>query len=223
MRRRITVSVCSAAVLAAAVVSAQDTRLAQDTRPAAPPAPITVSGCVAQATDTATSAPGEAEHEADLVLTRASVAGRGATTPSAVPGSLPSGSGSGTVAAPAAQSPVQAAAALMTYTLEGTQEAQLKRLIGQRVEIVGTIATDDVPAPARSGAAAASGSGSEGARGTSGQEASPGAATGDAQAGRNVTSTGGRTQPPAPATAHPSAATVRLTVDSFKTLGGTCE
>ena len=123
------------------------------------------------------------------------------------------------MAAPRAQSPVQADATLMTYTLEGTQEAQLKRLIGQRVEIVGTIATD-VAAPARGGAAAATGS-PERARGTSGDQASP--AAGDAQAGRNVTSTGGRTQPPAPATAHPSAAAVRLTVESFKTLGGTCE
>jgi hypothetical protein len=220
MRTRITISVCSAAVLAAAVVSAQDTRSNQDTRQAASPAPITVTGCVAQASDTVTSAPGEAEHEADLVLTKASVAGRGASTPSAVPGSLPAGSGSGTVAAPRPQSPVQAEAALMTYTLEGTQEAQLKRLIGQRVEIVGTIATD-VAAPARGGAAAATGS-TERARGTSGEQASP-AATGDAPAGGNVTSTGGRTQPPAPATAHPSAAAVRLTVESFKTLGGTCQ
>ncbi len=222
MRRRIIGSACSAAVLVAAVVSAQDTKQASAQ-------PITVTGCVAQATSAATAASGEAGHEArDLILTKATTSSRGAETPSAVPGSLPSGSGTGTVPVPPSAKPSGSSdTAMTTYALAGTQEAQLKRYVGQRVEVVGTIAIEGgVPTPAPTGAARAAGAGvaDERARGTSGDKASPeAAATGDTESARNVTATGGRTEPPASATAHPSAASVRLMVTSFKTVAGTCQ
>ena|SRR5687767_7560372 len=190
MTKRIIASSCSAALFAATLAAAQETR------PAPPQPPIALTGCVTEQTSAAvaTSGNSEAKHEGlNLLLTKASAATRPVDA-SAVPGSRPSGSGSGTIAAtPDSRTRSTGAGepAGMTYALAGSQASQLARYVGQRLEVVGTIDPESLPKPP------------------------------PPESGRNVTATGGRTEPTTTATAHPSAPP-RFIVTSFRPVAGVC-
>jgi len=173
--------------------------LAAQSAPA--PAPeVTAIGCVAQLLDTATAPPTGHEQGAatGLTLTRARVTlrdARGASAPprSAVPGSLPGGSGSGTTPDNVAKS--GAATVEQSLWVVGTKSAELTRFVGKRVEVVGVIDTRLEPNPG-----------------------TPHVTDAGAAAARRSTAA----QPEPPALAHPSAPTRALSVTSFRVLDEAC-
>ena len=107
---------------------------------AAPPSPppIVAMGCIAQAPESAAAPPTGHEQAAakGLTLTRATTrapdtrAGR-----SAVPGSQPSGTGTGTTDG----NPPRAARVEQSFWLVGAKAAEMLRFLGRRVEVTGTI------------------------------------------------------------------------------------
>ena len=111
--------------------------------PGAPPPNVVAVGCVAQPADTTAAPPTGHEQGAakGLTLTRTTLSpgeGRAAGAPprSAVPGSLPAGTGSGTTDAATARTP---APVEQSFWLVGAKSAELTRFIGKRVEVTGTI------------------------------------------------------------------------------------
>jgi len=186
------------AVVIGAASAAPHGRAAQ---PVPAPAPeVTAIGCVAQLLDTAAAPPTGHEQGAatGLTLTRARVTlrdagGGGAPPRSAVPGSLPAGSGSGTTPDSAGKS--GAATVEQSLWVVGTKSAELTRFVGKRVEAVGVIDTRLEPNP---GTPKVTDAGAAGAR-------------------RSTAA-----QPEPPALAHPSAPTRALSVTSFRVLDEAC-
>jgi len=173
--------------------------LASQNTPGAPP-DVTAVGCVSQQPDTAAAPPTGHEQGAatGLSITRATLKSKDGRTPgapprSAVPGSVPAGSGSGTTdsAAPAGASTTIE----QSFWLVGAKAAELTRFVGHRVEVVGTI---DARLDANPGTPRVTDAGSANARRSSTAPADP------------------------PATAHPSAPTRALAVTSFRVLGEAC-
>jgi hypothetical protein len=159
---------------------------------------ISAIGCLVRQTSAGAALSAQDVAADDLVLTGATLAPTPAVR-SAVPGSSPSGSGSGTIppAASAAQNP-PAGERSFALRVPGTEDrAALTKYVGQRIEITATV--DDTGA---------------GSRRTDSASASP--STGEAAAG-----TSGRAETPSPA-AHPSAPVQRVTVASFRPVGGSC-
>ena len=203
-----TVASCRAAVRPLFVLGAVIGAISAATIPArasqaAPGAPpdVTAVGCIAHQPDTAAAPPTGHEQGAatGLSITRATVKSRDGRNPgdaprSAVPGSVPSGSGTGTTGSAA---PRGASATIeQSFWLVGAKAAELTRFAGQRVEVVGTI---DTRLDANAGTPRITDAGAAAARRSS-------------------------TAPPdPPATAHPSAPTRALAVTSFRVLGEPCQ
>ena len=169
--------------------------------PPAPPPEVTAVGCIAQQPDTAAAPPTGHEQGAatGLALTRAQVKprdGRGAGAPpqSAVPGSRPAGSGSGTTSDSVATKGA-AATAEQSLWVVGAKSAELTRFVGKRVEVVGVI---DARLESNPGTPRVTDAGAAAPR-------------------RSVTA-----PPEPPATAHPSAPTRAISVTSFRLIGETC-
>jgi hypothetical protein len=168
--------------------------------PSEPPPTVIAIGCVAQHPDTASAPPTGHEQGAALGLTlaRATLKTADGRTPStaprsAVPGSLPAGTNSGTTpeaAAANAQAPVE-----QSFWLVGAKTPELLRALDKRVEVTGTV---DERLSANPGTARVTDTG--------------------AAAARRSTS--------APAdsavTAHPSAPTRAISVESFRVVGDRC-
>jgi hypothetical protein len=160
---------------------------------------VTAVGCVTQSPDTSAAPPTGHEQGAakGLTLARAAVKSGdgqavGATPRSAVPGSVPAGTGSGTTdaAVPRQSVPVE-----QSFWLVGAKSAELTRFVGRRVEVAGTI---DERLTANPGTAGVTDAGAAAAR-------------------RAVTA-----PPEAPVTAHPSAPTRSISVLSFRVLDEKC-
>ena len=163
--------------------------------------PITAVGCLVRQTPGGTALSSQTVPPGDdLVLSGAALAPARAVDASAVPGSAPSGSGSGTVPSSASAGRTDPGPAPeRSFSLaarSAAERAALAKLVGQRVEIVGTVEGDDV-------------------RGRS--ERAPGR-TGDAAA---AAGTSGRVET-APPVSHPSAPMQRMTVSSFRAVVGSC-
>jgi hypothetical protein len=160
--------------------------------------PVTATGCVVQSDNTVAAPPTGHEQGAakGLTLTRATITTRdarsGGLSRSAVPGSRPSGSGTGTTDGAAARTPVPVE---QSFWLVGAKAAELLRFVGRRAEITGAI--DERLA------------------------ANPGnRAITDAGAAASRAAVTARPEPPA--TAHPSAPTRAISVTAFRVLDGAC-
>jgi hypothetical protein len=158
-----------------------------------PPEPITVVGCLVRQTTAEAGRTGD-----ELVLTQAVPRAAGTTPPaSAVPGSAPSGSGSGTVPpAPAAQDAGTGTnERSFAIAANGDDRAALAKRVGQRVEILGILD----------------------------ESTAAGSRTDEDTRRRVAEDAGGQGRVEKPAqTAHPSAPVRRITVTSFRAVGGTC-
>jgi hypothetical protein len=164
------------------------------------PQSITAVGCLVQQTPTGSERAPQGVDGETLVLIDVSLPdARPAAGGSAVPGSSPSGSGSGTLpeaARTTGNAPVDTGRLAFVLAAGFGETRELTQHVGRRVEIIGTV---DEGTPARSGNAAPRPSPSQ----------------------PDPVGTSGRIEP-APAVAHPSAPT-RMTVTSFRVLaGGTC-
>jgi hypothetical protein len=160
---------------------------------------ITAVGCVIQSPDTAAAPPTGHEQGAakGLTLARATIRstdGRAAGAPprSAVPGSVPTGVGSGTTDAAATRPSVPVE---QSFWLVGAKSVELTRFIGKRVEVAGTI--DERLA------------------------ANPGT-TGVTDAGAAASRRAATAPPEAPATSHPSAPSRSISVLSFRVVDEPC-
>jgi hypothetical protein len=218
MVKRILVSSSAAAVLALSVTAAAQT----STNTSQQSGTVTVTGCLVRQTGLGaayTPAVG-ANQNGELVLTKAAMNGeqRRPASPdsrTAVPGSSPSGSGTGTInnTAGAGQAPVDATE--RSFVVAGGRGADLNKLVGQRVELVGML-EEEVPTGTSGTTARATGStpattDRDRQRGS----AAPAGPTGSA-------GPGSRSEGDAAPVAHPSAPLQRLTVSSFRPVGGTC-
>ena len=155
---------------------------------------VTVTGCVVR--QTGDGAALSANAEGNLVLTKAVVATAQRNRPaSAVPGSSPSGSDSGTIPVrPVSPTPENGSPlADKSFDLVGPSASRLAGLIGQRVEIIGTLVREEKPATV----ATTGGAGRQGGAGS-------------------------RAEAGAPSVAHPSAPVERVTVMTFRAIGGGC-
>jgi hypothetical protein len=162
-----------------------------------PPVNITAVGCLAQLTDSPAAPPTGHEQDAarGLALTRVATPQRdaGASPPrSAVPGSRPAGSGTGTTDS---VTPRPAARDEQSFWLVGSKAPELLRLLGRRAEVTGPIDERLAPNPGHQGVTDAG-----------------------AAAARRATTA----PPEPPATAHPSAPTRAISVSTFRVLDGTC-
>jgi hypothetical protein len=154
----------------------------------------TVVGCLARQTaDGAAPTPEQPRNDAmPFMLTRARLVDVART---AVPGTSQSTNDTGTIAGSVARAPNPALVRERSFTLAGGDATMLAKHVGQRVEIVGTV----------SRVAASSGTAASGATASGTASASP-------QSGAHTTTD----------TAHPSAPAERLTVVSFRPVGGAC-
>ena len=166
---------------------------------AAPPPPVNITavGCLAQLPDSAAAPPTGHEQDAakGLALTRVAVPQRdaGANTPrSAVTGSRPAGSGTGTTDG---ATPRPTARDEQSFWLVGSKAPELLRLLGRRVEVTGPIDERLAPNPGNQSVTDA----------------------GAAAARRAATAP---TEPSA--TAHPSAPTRAISVSTFRLLNQNC-
>jgi hypothetical protein len=164
---------------------------------ATPPVNITAVGCLAQLPESAAAPPTGHEQDAakGLALTRVATPQRdvGASTPrSAVPGSRPAGSGTGTTDS---VTPRSASRAEQSFWIVGSKAPELLRLLGRRVEVTGPIDERLVANPGNQGVTDA----------------------GAAAARRSATA-----PPEQPATAHPSAPTRAISVSTFRLLNENC-
>lgn len=112
---------------------------------------LTIRGCLARQTATGTALTPQRDARDRLVLTNAvSTDLQPQDVRSAVPGSSPGGSGSGTVPQPTGTSGgVSSGGAPVTYVLvtPAASTRELTRYAGERVEITGTTSDADVPPP----------------------------------------------------------------------------
>jgi hypothetical protein len=182
--------------LAALVVLAAPSRELR-AQAATPPVNITAVGCLAQLPDSAAAPPTGHEQDAakGLALTRVATPQRdaGADTPrSAVPGSRPAGSGTGTTDS---VTPRAASRDEQSFWIVGSKAPELLRLLGRRVEVTGPIDERLVANPGNQGVTDA----------------------GAAAARRSATAPAER-----PATAHPSAPTRAIAVSTFRLLNENC-
>ncbi len=162
--------------------------------------PVTIVGCLVRQTPAgaAHTAHGADRDPGALVLTRAALVNpRPATVASAVPGSRPSGGGTGTVettASAARNAPIGSEEKAFVVSAPGAGlDAQLAGYIGKRVEVVGMV-SDPAAKPASE------------TRGTSGTE--PGTQ---------------RSAEPVPSSAHPSAPNQYVTITSVRPGAGSCQ
>jgi len=163
------------------------------------PLDVKAVGCISQTQDTAAAPPTGHEQGAakGLTLSRATLKlgdGRGVGEPprSAVPGSLPAGGGSGSTDAATSRAPVPVE---QSFWLVGAKSAELTRFVGKRVEVTGTVDDRLTPNPGTPNVTDA----------------------GSAAARRAVTAP---TEPPA--TAHPSAPSRSISVNSFRVIAEDC-
>jgi hypothetical protein len=163
------------------------------------PEDVIATGCVGQMQDTAAApATGHEQGAAKgLTLSRATLKlsdGRavGAPPPSAVPGSLPTGGGSGSTDAATSRAPLPVE---QSFWLVGSKSAELIRFVGKRVELTGTVDERLTPNPGMPNVTDA----------------------GSAAARRAVTA-----PPESPVTAHPSAPSRSISVISFRVVGESC-
>ncbi len=165
-----------------------------------------VVGCVTRVPD-AHGAPAVA-HEAGsaigLALTKATLTtkdgARVGTEPrSAVPGSLPAGTGSGTTSHPVAGGRASMPIVEQAFWLAGGRAGELSSLLGKRVEVVGTVDAIQASNPG-----------------------TPAAASGDAGQSAARRSPTASTPASAPAVAHPSAPSRAVTVNAFRVLSESC-
>lgn len=157
---------------------------------------ITARGCLVRQTGSGTALTPAKDGRDPLVLANAVlVSTEAAASRSGVSGSAASASGSGTVPDTTGTSGRAAVdAATMSFALE-TAAAELPKLaehVGERVEVSGTLRTEEAPARA---------------------EPAPAPAARTAEAGRGQ---------PAPDVAHPSAPARSITVTAFRLVGGSC-
>ena len=185
-------------VTALLAMCAAPLRLDAQRSPTATP-DMTAVGCITRSDDTAAAPPTGHEQGAakGLTLARATMKssdGRAVGTPprSAVPGSVPTGAGSGTTDAAVTRQP---APVEHSFWLVGAKSAELTRFIGRRVEVAGTI---DERLTANPGTAGVTDAG--------------------AAAGRRAVTA----PPDAPVTAHPSAPSRSISVLSFRVLEESC-
>jgi len=164
------------------------------------------TGCVSRQPD-ANGAPAVA-HEAGsaigLALTKATLttkdgAAVGAVPRSAVPGSLPAGSGSGTTSQPVTGGRTSTPIVDQAFWLAGGRAGELSSLLGKRVEVIGTVDALQASNP--------------------GTLATPSADAGQSPARRSPTAS---TPASAPAVAHPSAPSRAITVNAFRVLSESC-
>jgi hypothetical protein len=167
--------------------------------PAKAPAGLTVVGCLAQLADSPSAPPTGHEQDAakGLALTRVTVPprdARGNAPRSAVPGSSPSGFGSGTTDGNSPR-PTAAARDEQSFWIVGNKAPELLRLLGRRVEVTGPLDQRLAPNPGNQNVTDA----------------------GAAAARRAATAPD---EPPT--TAHPSAPTRAISVSTFRLLDGAC-
>ena len=191
---RTTLPFALAPIAAFVVLAAPSRELRAQT--STPPVNITAVGCLAQLPDSAAAPPTGHEQDAakGLALTRvAAPRDASANTPrSAVPGSLPAGSGTGTTDS---ATPRPAAREEQSFWLVGSKAPELLRLLGRRVEVTGPIDERLAPNPGNQSIT-------------------------DAGAAAARRSTTAPTEPPA--TAHPSAPTRAISVSTFRLLNENC-
>ena len=205
MIARIIAVACLTAIASTPGVSAQSPRTSErsvDSSPQREPAvtPATLTGCVLRRSDsnayptTSETVPGGASSGTDLILVTTASASP-ATPPSAVPGSIPSATDTGTLprktvdTASVAQSTVPKA-----YVLTPA-ERDLTPYVGQRLEVTGLVSNP--PTEANAGR--------------------------DAVTRQGPSSAGTRAQVSDTRIAHPSSALPQLTVQTVKRVSGTCE
>jgi hypothetical protein len=157
---------------------------------------VTVVGCLVRQTSAGGALTAQPAERGDvLALTRVSMTPTSAAPVSAVPGSAPSGSGSGTIANPPAPASVPDTSPERSIAIDAAHEGEiagLAKYVGQRVEISGTVQDVSSTATARADDAARR---SPGGVGTTGSAEAP---------------------------AHTSAPAERITMISFRPVGGTC-
>ena len=164
---------------------------------ATPPVNVTAVGCLAQLPDSAAAPPTGHEQDAakGLALTRVAMPPRdaGANTPrSAVPGSRPAGSGTGTTDS---ATPRPAAREEQSFWLVGSKAPELLRLLGRRIEVTGPIDERLAPNPGNQSITDAG-----------------------ASSARRATTVPAEL----PATAHPSAPSRAISVSTFRLLNENC-
>jgi hypothetical protein len=186
-------------LLAALVVLAGTTGTLHAQAAPQPPQNITAIGCLAQLPDSTATPPTGHEQAAakGLALTRVPVPARdaragGEAPRSAVPGSRPSGSGTGTTDVAA---PRTAAREEQSFWIVGSKAPELLRLLGRRVEVTGVL--DDRLA-ANPGNQSVTDAGAAAPRRSATAPADP------------------------PSIAHPSAPTRAISVDTFRALDDRC-
>jgi hypothetical protein len=160
-----------------------------------PAAAITAAGCLAQLPDNPAAPPTGHEQAAakGLALMQASTRDTpGAAPRSAVPGSLPSASGTGTTDSAVPRSPVREE---RSFWIVGSKAPELLRLLNRRVEVSGTL---DERLANNPGSQSVTDAGSAAARRSAAAPAEPSAA------------------------AHPSAPTRAISVDTFRALDERC-
>ena len=183
-------------LVAALLACAGSTRELDAQAGATPPPSVTAVGCLTQTPDAPAAPPTGHEQAAakGLTLTRAIVQTGETRTGarSAVPGSQPSGSGTGTTdrAVPPVSRPVEQA-----FWLVGPKSAELLRFLGRRVELTGPI---DDRLGTNPGGQVLTDAGAAAARRTATAPAEP------------------------PAVAHPSAPTRAISVTTFRVIDGSC-
>jgi hypothetical protein len=190
-------------VIAIAMTLAASTTAAQPQ--VAPPQQVTVIGCVTRN--------GAVEHDKGtrelqtvdngLVLSDARITVTGRGRASAVPGSLPSGTDSGTIpqrGSVVGRTPTPNPTNTGGFTLVG-KIGRIDDFVGRRVEVTGIIRETSNPA---------------------GETAQPRGVTGSDRPESVVTDSGTREERPAEASSHPSADLQRLEVISFRGATGAC-
>jgi hypothetical protein len=188
-------SAVAAAMLIGAVVEAQSP---------APTAPqeITVVGCVTRNGDTDIDK-GVRQLDIEpnaLALTNARVTGTDTSRSSAVPGSTPGGSNTGTIPGNTIVGQRTSEPETRSFALKGDRVKALESHVGERVEVVGRLTSS----PAGPG---------DQARGT----------TGTTRGAAPVPGVGTREERPAESSAHPSAELSALEVLSFRGVTGGCQ
>jgi hypothetical protein len=191
-------SAITAAMLIGGVVEAQSPA------PAAPQE-ITVVGCVTRNGDTDIDK-GVRRLDIEpnaLALTNARVTGTDTRRSSAVPGSIPDGSNTGTIPGNTIVGQRTSQPDTRSFALKGDRVKALESRVGERVEIVGRLTAS----PAGT---------SDQARGTTGT-------TGTTRGAAPVPGVGTREERPAEPSAHPSAEFSPLEVLSFRGVTGGCQ
>jgi hypothetical protein len=162
--------------------------------PAQPPAgeQVTVVGCLARQTPDGAAPTPEQPRSESTPFVLTRARLVDPASKTAVPGTSPSTNDTGTIAGAIARAPSQANVRDRSFTLTGGDAAMLAKQVGERVEVVGIMS-----------------------RVAAGESASP-------QSAHTVTDPRERRQGVPADSAHPSAPAERLTVVTFRSIGGAC-